>query len=237
MPATAQLQPTSDIDELEQIASQNDIHVNIRRKQGSRGWGGGLFGWSAAPNIERASPAREPNVVAIESPKLEASPPVTHLFFGCEVTSYSELINGLRQKLAVFGIRYEDFDDLAGFADGMTGKALGPSQVKRLGIEKLFDGLRAAGLRLRLEDDPEQHAKMVERISENYIPREASQARTNNRNHARPSEVLIQRVLNYLCNTRGGLARLNNAVNKARANGIFHASNVRWGKTEHVRYR
>jgi hypothetical protein len=232
---SAQLQTTSDIDELEQIASQNDIHVNIRRKQGSRGWRGG-FGWSPPPNIERASPERERNVVAIESPKPEATP-VTHLFFGCEAASYSELINAIRDRVGQLGIRYQDFDVLADFPDGLTGKALGQSEAKRLGPEKVFDALRAASLKIRIEPDEQQLAKMQNQMAENCQPRQANQARKSNRNHARPSEVLIQRVLNYLCNTRGGLARLNNAVNKARVNGILHASNVRWGKTEHVRYR
>jgi hypothetical protein len=236
MPAVAQLETTSDLTELEQIAAQTSIHGNTRSNRGEGGWRGSLFGWSAAPNIERASPARERNVVAIESPKPEEATPVTHLFFGCEAASYSELINAIRDRVGQLGIRYQDFDVLAGLPDGMTGKALGPSQAKRLGPEKLFDTLRAASLKIRIEPDEQQLAKMKNQMAENCQPRQANQARKSNRNHARPSEVLIQRVLNYLCNTRGGLARLNNAVNKARDNGILHASNVRWGKTEHVRY-
>lgn len=58
-------------------------------------------------------------------------------------------------------------------------------QVKRLGPEKMFDAIRAAGLRLRIEEDPEQTAKMKARIAENFRPRQANQARPNN--HAHPS--------------------------------------------------
>ncbi len=53
-----------------------------------------------------------------------------------------------------------------------------------------------AGLRLRLEVDPEQQAKMKERIAENYNPRQANQARPNN--HAHPSNKMVDTVLNYL---------------------------------------
>lgn len=97
-----------------------------------------------------------------------------------EVTSYSELIAGIRSQLGALGIRYEDFDDLAGFAAGLSGKVFGPAQVKRLGPEKMFDAMRAAGLRMRLEADPEQLAKMQARIAENFNPRQANQARMNN---------------------------------------------------------
>jgi hypothetical protein len=38
--------------------------------------------------------------------------------------------------------------------------------------EKLFDAIRAAGLRIRLEDDPEQTAKMARHIAENFNPRQ-----------------------------------------------------------------
>jgi hypothetical protein len=227
----AQLRATSDIDELEQIALQADIHGNTRSNRGGRGGRLGLFGWSASPNIERASPARE-RPVAVESPNPEKPAPVIHLhlFTAVDVTSYSELMAGIRQKLAALGIRYLDFDVLAGFAPGLSGKVFGPCEVKRLGPEKLFDAIRAAGLRIRLEEDPEQTAKMVERISENYVPRDASQARPNNRNY-RPSEQLIDRVLTHLANnTNGGLALLNGAAKKARFNWARRAHQIRYGK-------
>lgn len=96
------------------------------------------------------------------------------------VTSYTELIGGITARLGELGIRYEDFDDLAGFAPGLSGKVFGPSQVKRLGPEKLFDALRAASLRLRVEPDPEQLAKMQKQMLEKCQPRQANQARMGN---------------------------------------------------------
>lgn len=134
------------------------------------------------------------------------------------VTCYAEMMQGLRERVSQLGVRYIDFDVLAGFPLGLSGKVFGPAEAKRLGPEKMFDALRAAGLRIKLEEDPEQTARMAQRISENFLPRQANQARTNNRNYNRPSEVLINRVLIHLASNRGGLARLNAAAREARAN-------------------
>jgi hypothetical protein len=226
----AQLQTTSDIDELEQIAQQTDIHVNTRSKRGGRGWGGGRFGWSPPPNIERSSVAREKIFVAKESPEPEEPTPIIQLFTGAEVTSYSEALPHIRDRIgAVLKIRYADFDDLCGFPAGLTGKVLGANQVKRLGVEKFFDAIRAAGLRIRFEEDPEQTAKMLARISENYHPRQANQARPFNHSHL--SNKMIDGVLSYLANNKpGGLARLNDAVKEARSNWARHAHRIRYGK-------
>lgn len=97
-----------------------------------------------------------------------------------DVTSYTELIGAVKAQVAALGLRYQDFDDLAGFPAGLSGKVFGGAQVKRLGPEKMFDAMRAAGLRIKLEPDPEQLAKMQARIAENFNPRQANQARPNN---------------------------------------------------------
>jgi hypothetical protein len=57
-------------------------------------------------------------------------------------TSYTELIGGIQARIAALGIRQLDFDKLADFPAGLTGKAFGAAQVKRLGPEKLFDAIR-----------------------------------------------------------------------------------------------
>lgn len=114
-----------------------------------------------------------------------------------EVTSYTEAMAVIQAQVEANGMRLVDFDDLAGFPAGLSGKVFGMLQVKRLGPEKLFDALRAAGLRFRVEIDPEQHAKMLNRISENYNPRQANQAR--NRNAASPvSTAVLSRVFKHL---------------------------------------
>lgn len=94
-----------------------------------------------------------------------------------EVTSYTDLMNGIQARVCDLGIRQVDFDKLACWADGLSGKVFGPAQVKRLGIEKVFDALRAAALRLKLEPDPEQLERLRTQIAENCQPRQANQAR------------------------------------------------------------
>lgn len=122
-----------------------------------------------------------------------------------EATSYNELVAGIQAQVETLGLKLKDFDDLAGFPEGLSGKVFGMLQVKRLGPEKLFDAIRAAGLRLRLEVDPEQQAKMKERISANYLPRQANQARPR---HAasKASAAVLSRILKPFARD-GGKAR------------------------------
>jgi hypothetical protein len=144
------------------------------------------------------------------------------------VTSYTELIEGLKAQLGELNIRYEDFDDLAGFAPGLSGKVFGPAQVKRLGPEKLFDAIRAAGLRLRIEEDPEQAAKMKTRIADNFIPRQANQARAGN--HSSPAgRHMMSRVFKHL-SKKGGKARMAKMTKTERFQHQQAASNARWAR-------
>lgn len=111
-----------------------------------------------------------------------------------EITTYTELIRAIDAGRIEMGLRHLDFEVLAGMAQGHWGKAAGMLQVKRLGVEKVFDALRAAGLRIRLEVDPEQRAKMLERIADNFNPMNANQARPR---HAAslPSTQVLNRVM------------------------------------------
>jgi hypothetical protein len=200
---------TSDIDELEEIAAHNSMRANGSTRRGGKG-----YRWLIPPTIERAKAAHAPIEVA---PKQSAEPeepaPIIQVFAGADVTSYTELIIGIQQRIGELGIRQVDFDKLAGFAEGLTGKAFGPSQVKRLGPEKLFDAIRAAGLRLRLEADPAQLEKMRKQIAEHCQPRQGNQARMGN--HAHPSQKVIDSVVSHLVSRDGGLAILNKAVIEA----------------------
>lgn len=112
-----------------------------------------------------------------------------------EVTTYSELIAAIRSQVEGMNVRQLDFDKLAGFPQGLTGKAFGLLQVKRLGSEKLFDALRAAGLRLRVEIDPDQLAKMQARIERKLMhPRQENQARPGH-SASLPSTAVLNRVM------------------------------------------
>jgi hypothetical protein len=133
------------------------------------------------------------------------------------VTCYGEALPPIRDRVGnVLKIKYQDFDQLAGFADGLSGKVFGASQVKRLGIDKFFDALRAAGLRIRYEEDPEQTAKMLERVARNFEPRDDNNVRMGNRSNL--SGVIIKQVLNHLAEQQHGQAVLIDALKKARSN-------------------
>jgi hypothetical protein len=111
-----------------------------------------------------------------------------------EATSYTELMSAIQAQVGALGLKLSDFDDLAGFPAGLSGKVFGMLQVKRLGPEKMFDALRAAGLRIKVEPDPDQLEKMRKRIAENYNPRQANQAR-NGHAASLPSRAVLSRVL------------------------------------------
>jgi hypothetical protein len=224
------LELASDIDELEQIARQTGIHGNTRSNRGGSGRCGVMFGWTLSPGLERAKAAHvvEQPIAAKECAEPEKAVSIIHIFAGADVTSYSELIGVIRTRVGQLGVRYLDFDQLACFAEGLSGKIFGPAQIKRLGIEKMFDALRAAGLRLRIEEDPEQTAKMRARIAENYSPRQAQQARPNNDSNM--SNATIDKVLSNLANRKGGLTRLRAAVKEARSNMARHGACALWEK-------
>jgi hypothetical protein len=129
MPAVAQLETASDIDELEQITRQTTIRVNTRSGRGNH-----LFGWSIPPNLERSSVVREKIFVAKESSKPERPAPIIDIFTGANVTSYTEALDPIRDRVGtVLKIRYDDFDDLCGFPAGLTGKVFGPAQTSGSG--------------------------------------------------------------------------------------------------------
>lgn len=151
------------------------------------------------------------------------------------VTSYTEMMAAIRCQVGALQLKLTDFDELAGFPAGLSGKVFGPMQVKRLGPEKLFDALRAAGLRIRVEVDPEQVAMMQARIAANFLPREANQAR--NGNHASPLGMQLKaRVLKQLA-TKGGKTRMS-MLSKAELSAYqSKTANARWRQVRKKRAR
>lgn len=123
-----------------------------------------------------------------------------------EVTSYTELIRGIDAQRQVLNLRQLDFEKLAGFAPGLWGKVSGLLQVKQIRIEKTFDALRAAGLRLRIEIDPEQLARMQARIEKKLMhPSQSNQAR-HGHSASMPSSAVLSRILKPI-GKLGGKAR------------------------------
>ena len=152
--------------------------------------------------------------------------PITYVDKSEAVTSYTELMSAIQARVGVLGLKLTDFDDLAGFPAGLSGKVFGMLQVKRLGPEKVFDAIRAAGLRIRVEIDPEQTAKMAIRISENYNPRQANQSRPG---HASTplSTAVLSRVFKPL-GRMGGKKRWERVSKKDRSAHMTMMINARW---------
>jgi hypothetical protein len=69
---------------------------------------------------------------------------------------------------------------------------------------------------------------MRKQISENCQPRQAKQVRMGNRSHM--SSKIIDEVLTYLANKRGGMAVINAAAKQARSNWARHAAKALWEK-------
>jgi hypothetical protein len=145
-----------------------------------------------------------------------------------EVTSYTELMATIQAQVGALGLKLTDFDDLAGFPAGLSGKVFGMLQVKRLGPEKMFDAIRAAGLRLRVEIDPEQEAKMKARIADNYNPRQATQARPNHSSSPVGTAVL-SRIFKPLAR-KGGKAKFAKMSPEELRKYQKAAINARWRK-------
>ena len=112
------------LEDLEHVAEQNSLRVNERSHHGK-------LGWALPPNIERASAARETIAISVPQQTIEPAPVATPQFQAAEVSCYRELIASLRDRVGDLGVRYLDFDKLACWAEGMTGKAFGSSQMKR----------------------------------------------------------------------------------------------------------
>lgn len=143
-----------------------------------------------------------------------------------EVTSYTELMAAIQAEVGAMGVRLLDFDALCDFPAGLSGKAFGAAQVRRLGPEKMFDALRGAGLKLRVEIDPDQRAKMLKRVAENFNPRQANQSRPNN--HASPvGTALAKRVFKHLAR-KGGRARISKMSKEELRQHQKAAANARW---------
>lgn len=143
-----------------------------------------------------------------------------------EVTSYTELIAGIDAGRVEMGLRHLDFEVLCSMTQGHWGKAAGQLQAKRLGPEKIFDALRAAGLRIRLEVDPEQRAKMIARSAEQFNPMQKNQARAGN--HASPVGMAItSRVFKYYAR-KGGKASMQKKSREELVQHQKNAANARW---------
>jgi hypothetical protein len=172
------LETPSDIDELEQIASQAGIAGNTRSNRGGSGSRGGRFGWSASPNIERASAAREkkkapkkkkpskkkaPMPVTVKSPASPGRPAAV----GQSFTHYSTLIETCRSRCDELALSRAELDRLSGLPEGYSAKLLGRDgcgqRQKRAWPISLEALLGALGLKVILIIDEQATARTLAR--------------------------------------------------------------------------
>lgn len=139
MDATAQPETISDLDAIEEVATQTGIRVN----EGSRAHGS-RFGWAISPNIERAKVSRErpkpapprspraPAPVADPPPAIAAASLKAGDVLG-EARNSDDMLEIWRAAKAKIGLSNKDFDELANLGDGHVDKLLGPTGAKGFG--------------------------------------------------------------------------------------------------------
>jgi hypothetical protein len=167
----------SDLDDLEQIASQTDIHGNTRSSRGGRGGRLGLFGFGLSPSIERASAAREkkktpkkrgpkkkaPGPITVKSPPL----PGRSAAVGQSFTHYSTLIETCRIRCDELALSRAELDRLSGLPEGYSAKLLGRDgcgqRQKRAWPISLEALLGALGLKVILIIDEQATARTLAR--------------------------------------------------------------------------
>ena len=119
--------------------------------------GGRRFGIS--PQFERAKVAREPKPVQeaanpIALPKtLDAVSPASTS--SAEIRSYDDLIEHFRKRADELNISRLTLDHIAGLPDGLSGKVLGVSKTRRIGMTTLECFLDALALRHVVTPDPD----------------------------------------------------------------------------------
>jgi hypothetical protein len=171
MPAVAKLETSSYLENLEEVAQQTTVRVNMCGKRGK-------LGWAIPPNIERASASREakrapPKLGTVTVPKKSTLLPAPSAAVARMISSYDDLISAFRERVDGLNISREELDRVAGLAKGHSGKLLGRKQVKRFGSVTLGPMLSAIGCKLILVEDPDQTAKIRKRA----WPRDSRQVR------------------------------------------------------------
>jgi hypothetical protein len=79
------------------------------------------------------------------------------------VPDYDALVTAFRSRIDELQITTSLVDDLTGLPTGYTGKLLGPSRVKQLGMQSALLIAEALGLRMAIEPDMAAAARMAGR--------------------------------------------------------------------------
>ena len=75
-----------------------------------------------------------------------------------------DLLTALRARKAEFNVSFEVLDDLSGLGERFSIKLIGPKPNKTLGSVSLGATLRALAVRLVVEEDPAQLARIQSRL-------------------------------------------------------------------------
>lgn len=129
------------------------------------------------------------------------------------INDYASLHSALRARADALRVSRSDLDDIAGLATGHVSKLLAPNFTKLLGPLSFGLVLQALGLRLRVEVDPEQTAKLASR----YRPRDERKVTKR----ANPSDQVIITL------SRARLRRLASLGGKATAERLTYAQRRR----------
>jgi len=87
------------------------------------------------------------------------------------VHDMDELVAALRARRDELQVTFLTLDKVSGVQTGYSAKLLGPGRVKKLGAMSLGCLLGALGLRLIVEVDPEQFARVQSRLVKRQRPR------------------------------------------------------------------
>lgn len=82
---------------------------------------------------------------------------------GVHVRDYDSLIIALKARADALGVSTQFLDHLTGLPQGYVGKVLGPSRVKRIGFDSVWDLAEGLALRVELVPDLEAAKRMEHR--------------------------------------------------------------------------
>jgi hypothetical protein len=122
------------------------------------------------------------------------------------VSNYDELIAAIRRRIDELAISHATIEDLSGLSGGHVGKLLGASRVKTIGMQTLLLLFGALGVRMSIEEDREQIARMSDR----WERRSESRRHASGRVRAAVSPEVTRAVLSEL-GRRGAAARVARA--------------------------
>jgi hypothetical protein len=102
----------------------------------------------------------EEPIAAKEIAEPEKPVSIIHIFAGADVTNYNEFASVIQARVSALGIRQLTLTNSLA-PRGLERQGIWSlRRVRRLGPEKLFDALRAASLKIRIEPDAAQLERM-----------------------------------------------------------------------------